>query len=72
MAKGFRPEGAVLGWLADKDTYVCSARHSFLTEVSPVRGAALLRFARKHELGDAVKVALLASGRVSENCWWLF
>lgn len=35
------------------------------------RGAALLRFARKQELGDAVKVALLASGRVSENSWWL-
>lgn len=41
--------------------YGCSAWDSFLTEESPERTLHLLRLARKQELGDAVKAALLAS-----------
>lgn len=48
-------------WLPLRDMYGCSAWVSSLTAESPERTLDLLRVARKQELGDAVKAALLAS-----------
>lgn len=50
------------GWLDDRGRYVVSTWLSFFT-VSLGTVLPLLRLARKHELGEAVKAALLASGK---------